>query len=170
MSQRQKHHSIDSMFTFLLLLSFCLISMVLAGMGAAVYRNGSSRLNENYTSRTAIAYVTEKVRQHDSAGDVFLTSVEDIPAMGLRDTVEGDTYITYVYFDGEYLCELFVRDNVTPLKNMGSRLVELADLKIRDVPGEMGGNTTKRRNALLYISATSCEGQCLSVFVPIKSS
>ena len=170
MSQRQKHHSIDSMFTFLLLLSFCLFSMVLAGMGAAVYKNGSSRLNENYTSRTAIAYVTEKVRQHDSAGDIFLTSVEDVPAVGFRDTVEEDTYITYVYFDGEFLCELFIRNNVAPLINMGSRLVELADLKISDVPEENDGNPSKYQSSLLSVSATSREGECLSVFVPIKSS
>ena len=170
MSQRQKHHSIDSMFTFLLLLSFCLFSMVLAGMGAAVYKNGSSRLNENYTSRTAIAYVTEKVRQHDSAGDIFLTYVEDIPAMGFRDTVEGDTYITYVYFDGEFLCELFVRDNVIPHINMGSHLVELADLEICDIPEENGGNSSKYQSSLLSVSAMSREGEYLSVFVPVKSS
>lgn len=170
MNQRHKHHTIDSMFTFFLLLSFCLFSMVLAGTGATVYKNGSAQLDENYTSRTAIAYVTEKVRQHDSAGDVFLTSVEDVPAMGFRDTVKEYAYITYVYFDGEYLCELFVRDSITPLKNMGTRLIELADLKFCDVPGETGENTTKYRNTLLYVSATSCEGQCLSVFVPVKSS
>lgn len=243
---KQKNHSIDSLFSFLLLLIFCLFSLSLAGMGSAVYKNGTEHLGENYTSRTAIAYLTEKVRQHDRFGDIFVTSVEGYEAIGFRDvvegepddgagdmvegdsdgeardigagepdrgardTVEGDSdgkardtgnrFVTYVYFYDGALCELFVREDVTPLANMGSRIVELESLEFEVVPDDVlesdnipGGSKALSDDVLesdnvldgsevssvdvlesgdtrlISATATSREGNSLSVLIPIRS-
>lgn len=165
MNQEQKKHSIDSLFTFLLLLVFCLFSLLLAGMGSAIYRNGTAHLNENYTSRTAIAYLQEKVRQHDRSGDIALSEVEGIPAVRFHDTVEGNSFYTYVYFYDDSLCELFVHENTAPLANMGTRIVELASFDVEPAAGEE--NTDTR---LLSATAVSQEGNRLSVLIHSNSN
>jgi hypothetical protein len=129
MNQKTRH-TFDSFFTFLLLLVFALFTLLLCAMGSSIYRNGVAHLNENYTSRTAIAYLSEKVRQHDSSEDIFLTEVESIPAIGFADEIDGASFVTYVYFYDGALRELFVRKDTTPLADMGNRIVELAGFEL----------------------------------------
>ena len=129
---------------------------MLAGMGSTIYRNGTAYLNENYSSRTAAAYVAEKVRQHDEAGSVFLSSVSaeaaTVPALALRDTIDGTDFITYVYFHDNALCELMLQEDRTPDAAMGTRIVELSSLTIEPVPG----------TDLLSVTAIGSEGNELS--------
>ena len=68
MNSKPTRHSIDTLFTFLLLLSFLLFSLLVAGTGSMVYQNGTDSLNKNYTSRMALSYLAEKLR--GSAGAV----------------------------------------------------------------------------------------------------
>lgn len=181
MEIKQKKHSIDSLFSFLLLLIFCLFTLMLSGMGSTIYRNGTAYLNENYTSRTAVAYVSEKVRQHDEAGAVFLTSIETLPkegsdsaasaastdknadsvtfpALAFRDTIDSAVYITYVYFYDGALCELMVPEDRTPEAAMGNRIVELSSLSIEAVDG----------TNLLSVTAVGEEGNELSELVHVS--
>ena len=180
MNLKQKKHSVDLLFSFLLLLIFCLFSLLLAGMGSAVYRNGTEHLNENYTSRTAIAYLSEKVRQHDRTGD--MTSVEDCQAIGFHDTIESGSFVTYVYFYDGALCELFIRDNVSPLADMGNRIVELSSFSFDNISNGIDsdnishGSESAEGSAqalddthLLTATAISHEGNSLSVLIPLRS-
>lgn len=158
METRSKNHSIDSLFSFLLLLIFCLFTLILSGMGSTIYRNGTAYLNENYSSRTAAAYVTEKVRQHDEADAVFMTSVEELPALAFRDTINGETFITYVYFCDDALRELMLPEDRPPEAAMGSRIVELSDLTIEPVAG----------TNLLSVTAVGAEGNKISELVHVS--
>ena len=171
MEIKQKKHSIDSLFSFLLLLIFCLFTLMLSGMGSTIYRNGTTYLNENYTSRTAVAYVSEKVRQHDEAGAVFLTSIGTLPkegsdsadsvtfpALAFHDTIDDAIYITYVYFYDGALCELMVPEDRTPEAAMGNRIVELSSLSIEAVDG----------TDLLSVTAVGEEGNELSELVHVS--
>lgn len=158
MQIRQKNHSIDSLFSFLLLLIFCLFTLMLSGMGSTIYRNGTAYLNENYTSRTAVAYISEKVRQHDESGSVFMTAVDALPALALRDTIGETDFITYVYFYDNALCELMVQEDRVPETAMGTRIVELSSLTIEAVDG----------TDLLSVSAAGEEGRQLSALIHVS--
>lgn len=165
MRSKAKKHSMDTLFTFLLLLVFALFSLLLTAMGSAVYRSGVKHLNENYTSRTAIAYVSEKVRQHDGAGDIFLTEVEEIPAIGFRDEIENNAFITYVYYWEGALRELFIRADNTPLAAMGNSIVELESFEIA-LPDKASENTAN----LLRVTASGHDGDQLFVLIHPSSS
>ena len=165
MQIKQKNHSIDSLFTFLLLLIFSLFTLMLAGMGSSIYRNGAAYLDENYTSRTAIAYVSEKVRQHDEAGNIFMTSVEDLPALGLRDVIEEQSFLTYVYYYDGALCELFIQENRTPEARLGNRIIELSDFTIEPVPGSESADI-----GMLSATAVSENGNELSLLIHFSSN
>ncbi|MCD8395609.1 MAG: DUF4860 domain-containing protein [Lachnospiraceae bacterium] len=151
---RQKQHSTSSLFTFLLLLVFALFALLLAGTGAVVYQNSMASLDENYTSRTAIAYVSEKVRQYDSEGQISFSSVEDIPALALHSAADAsaDT-VTYIYFYDGSLCELYVREETVPTAAMGTAMIELSDF------------TIEQEQNLLRVTAISTEGEEMSLLI-----
>lgn len=165
MQVKPRNHSIDSLFSFLLLLTFSLFTLMLAGMGSTIYRSGTEYLDENYTSRTAIAYISEKVRQHDQADSVFLTSVEDLPALAFRDMIDDASFLTYVYFHDGALRELFIPEGRTPNADMGNRIVALSDFTIEAV-SENGSDSSN----MLSASAVSEKGNELSVLIHISST
>ena len=163
MKLKPRQHTIDSLFAFLLLLIFSLFTLMLTGMGSAIYRSGVAHLDENYTSRTAIAYLSEKVGQHDRAGEISHTEVEGIPAIRFHDTVEGGSFFTYVYFYDGALRELFIREDAEPLAASGSAIVSLAGFAFDTDTESPAGEP------LLSAMATSEEGNELSVLIHLTA-
>ena len=153
-----RSHSMDTLFTFLLLLLFALFSLFLAAMGSSIYRKGVSHLNENYTSRTAIAYLTEKIRQHDSRGSISSSEVEGLPALCLLDEIDGQSYSTYIYFDEGSLKELFIPSERIASKSLGTSIVELESL------------TMDFAENALDVQAVSREGRVFSSRIPVNCS
>ncbi|MCD7814292.1 MAG: DUF4860 domain-containing protein [Lachnospiraceae bacterium] len=151
---RQKQHSTNTFFTFLLLLAFALFALLLASTGAVVYQNSVASLEENYTSRTAIAYVAEKIRQYDSDGQISFSSVEDLPALVLHSASNASAAtVTYIYFCDGSLCELYVREETTPTAAMGTAIVELSDFII------------EQEKTLLRVTVISTEGEEMSLLI-----
>ena len=96
MNSKPTRHSIDTLFTFLLLLSFLLFSLLVAGTGSIVYQNGTDSLNKNYTSRTALSYLTEKLRQHDHTDGISIRELDGIPSLVLYEEQNGTHYCSPV--------------------------------------------------------------------------
>ena len=134
MKENRQRHSISGLFTLILLLMFAFSTLSLVLLGSRIYRNGISFLNRNYTTRTAVAYVTEKIRQHDEEDCVFLSELDGIPALLLKDEIDGDTFFTYIYFYDGALRELFMRSSSDPSPDMGSRIVVLDDFSVTASP------------------------------------
>ena len=120
MNSKPTRHSIDTLFTFLLLLSFLLFSLLVAGTGSMVYQNGTDSLNKNYTSRMALSYLAEKLRQHDHTDGVNVRELDDIPSLVLYEEQNGTHYCTYLYFYDGALRELFTQASNVPSADMGN--------------------------------------------------
>lgn len=125
MNENRQRHSVSGLFTLILLLLFAFSTLSLVLLGTRIYRNGVAQLNRNYTTRTAVAYVTEKLRQHEEAGCISFTELDDIPSLLLKDSLDGDTFFTYIYFYDGALRELFVRSGTEASPAMGNRIVAL---------------------------------------------
>lgn len=153
---RLKQHSADSMFSFFLLLIFCMFTLLLAGMGASVYRNSTSQLDENYTSRTAVAYVSEKIRQHDCSDCISLTEIDGVPALCLSEVIEDEQFSTYIYYFDGALRELFIRSSMKPQISNGISIVELESFFMEEVSSS---------GTVYAITACSKNGKELSVLI-----
>ena len=160
MTQKKSFHVFDSLFAFLLLIAFLMFSLLLSGVGSAIYQKGTDSLNENYTTRTALAYLEEKLRQHDETGAFTETTVGDQPALALTETKDDGTYITYIYYYEGALRELFTSSSVAPSPDAGSKLTELSAFTFEELssPSEDNGH-------LLRLSATDHTGATQSVIV-----
>jgi len=113
--------------TLFLVLAFCSLAVVL--IGADVYQSTVNAMEENYSSRTALAYVTEKIRQNDRKGGV---SVEN-SALCLTRAYSEASYSTYIYAYDGYLWELTIRGEETYQPGEGQKILEVADFSITQV-------------------------------------
>lgn len=133
----RRKHSMDSLFVLILLGLFILFLLILLLFSVKAYQASVNGTKENNGIRTAMSYVTTKVHQHDSPDLVFTRYVEDLPALCLKDTINGKEYVTYIYLDQQDLKELFVSSESTPSRQMGTTLCHLQSFQIDVLENEL---------------------------------
>ena len=73
--QRARSSVIDVLFTLALFCVFCASALAVVLIGADVYTSTARNMDQNFSARTAVSYVAEKVRQSDAAGAVALGEI-----------------------------------------------------------------------------------------------
>lgn len=127
------HHMVDILFVLSLFCVFAVSSVLLILFGANIYKKTVQQMDSNYTSRTSIAYITEKIRQSDTANSIYLTSQEETQVLMLINTINGIPYATSLYeYDG-YLHELFARTDMKLPLDAGQPIMELHDLSFSQI-------------------------------------
>ena len=63
---QRSSHIIDLLFVLSLFCVFTVCAFLVVSIGANVYRATAENMENTYSTRTALAYVTEKLRQHDA--------------------------------------------------------------------------------------------------------
>ncbi len=137
-------HIVDILFVLALFAVFAASALMLVIIGANVYQQTVSDMDTHYAERTAYAYVSEKLRQNDTADAVSIGQLDGVPALILTEEINGESFCTYLYLYDGYLKELFVRkdsfsgdniltagQNILPLSSFsveyaGDRLVKLS--------------------------------------------
>lgn len=131
---RKNSGLLDTLFGLLIMCVFtaCML-LVLAG-GARVYKNISAEMQEQYGSRTALSYIAAKVRSGDSEGGVSVGSLGDSSALMIFEQIDGERYVTYIYWYEGALWELFCGASDEFLPTDGQKLMELqsASFELKD--------------------------------------
>ena len=147
MNNKQKQiHTIDTVFPliFILFFGFCAVALVLSG--AYVYQNTTDGLKQNYTVRTAAAYLQEKVREYSSESQIELLSENGQTVLALYE--DGDSgYVTYIYLYKGKLRELFTKKGRDIVWSSGQELVAVDTFSV-----------TKQKDDLLQIELSG-DGQ-----------
>ena len=112
--KRQKS-IVDVIFMITVFGVFMLSALFVVLFGAKIYRRTAHDMSVNFNSRTALAYVTEKVHQHDRRGGVDIT---------IKDS---DEYCTYLYEHGGYLKELTAKGDVGLVKSAGKEILKISE-------------------------------------------
>ena len=148
-----KKHSAQ-LLPVLLLAVFLLLSVLTAVRTAGIYKKVLDR-SDRMDRSTALTYITEKVRQNDTAGALRIGTIGQCQALVIT---QGDAivYDTYIYcYDGS-LRELMIKRELTPAPEMGRSLLpmdlleltlEEGLLRIRCTDGT--GETLERSVALM---------------------
>ena len=101
---------VDFVFILALFAAFMITALFVVLFGSKVYTKTVSDMDENFASRTALSYVTEKVRSHDYNGgaaimDIDESSVNGNSVLALYTKAEGREYATYLFVKDGYLKE-----------------------------------------------------------------
>ena len=113
MKQRTKSIHMSALAPLLLFAVFASCVALILLFGADIYRNLSQRDQDNYQRRTAVQYVTTRIRQSDAEGMVFIGDFYEATPNTSGDTLficeelDGKTFYTRIYCSGGYLRELF---------------------------------------------------------------
>jgi hypothetical protein len=121
---KSREHITDVLFLLTLFGVLAASSLLVVMMGANVYRQTASELDEHFLTRTPLAYVAAKVRQHDMTGAVYVTELENTAALVLEDTFGEYVYQTWIYYDEGSLKEIFLQKGEEVKKSFGLAIME----------------------------------------------
>ena len=127
-------HIIDSVFVICLMLLFVLSALSVIAIGAAIYKKNIASMSANNSHRIASSYITEKVRQADDKGQIYVKEIFGENALVLTKSVKGILYNTYIYdYDG-HLMELFARDDLQQFyPQSGQKILAVTSFDIEQV-------------------------------------
>ena len=131
--QTGQQHMIDILFVLSLFCVFAISSVLLILFGADIYKKTIQQMENNYTSRTSISYITEKIRQSDVEHAIKIISQDDTQVLMLIRTINNIPYATSLYeYDG-YLYELFARTDLELPLDAGHPVMELHSLSFSQI-------------------------------------
>lgn len=131
--QTVQRHMIDILFVLSLFCVFAVSSVLLILFGADIYKKTVQQMEDNYTSRTSIAYITEKIRQSDVEHAIKIISQNDTQILMLTNVINDIPYAISLYeYDG-YLYELFARTDLELPLDAGQPVMELHSLSFSQI-------------------------------------
>lgn len=143
-SANSRKHIIDVIFPIAVFFVFAASSLAVLMLASRIYDDTSTSASENYSSRAAFAYVSEKLRQHDSGGGISCGDMEGSDCLILKEN-ESDT-VTYIYMYDGSLRELRVRSDVRVSPESG---LDITPVK---------GFSVSSEDSLLFINITADDG------------
>ena len=153
----QQKHVVDFLFTVALLGLFLVMSILLMIGGVRVYQKTTNSMSDNYNTRTAYAYLTEKIQSLDSADALQIEQFGEGDSLTFTHKIGDSTYITHLYFyDGEF-CELLVPEGKTLSPAAGQKIFDCEDFHVEKVDDK------------LYHATVVTKEESLSVYMAIRS-
>ena len=156
----ERRHMIDLLFPVALFFVFALSALTLILLSAGIYRSTTENSSLNYTSRTGLSYISEKIHQSDSGGRIFPGDFDGCKALVMEQSFGGDNYLTYIYaYDGT-LRELFIREGIQAKASDGKALLAIHDFTIEQVSEDLlkfscSDSEDRRSEAVIGIRSTA---------------
>lgn len=154
-NKTESNHMIDLLFTLALFCVFAASALFVVIIGARVYQTTVKQMNDNYTTRTSLSYIAEKIRQNDTAGSVELGMIENTQALILMQNYDGMQLRTYIYQDEGMIKELFIKGSDTPVLANGQTIMAIQELDMEKIGPSLYHFTSIDENnqpAELYLS------------------
>ncbi len=154
----RRSNKIDSIFVIALFTVFAITAFLLILIGAKQYKHTANSMDANYESRTISSYLTEKIRQNDTADTISVCELKGTQAIALK-TIENDaTYVTYIYYYNEALREIMVNDTSVFSLEAGQEIIKTG-----------GFYPEYEEEDLLKISITTTEGNSMQLYLILHS-
>ena len=136
MKRENRFLRITALTPLLLFAVFASCVVIVLLFGADNYQKLTRRDRDSYEHRTAVQYLTTRIRQSDAAGMVFVGEFhEAVPkesgdTVFIRETLGERTFYTRIYCYGGYLCELFAEDTAELAPEDGERIFAAEQIRI----------------------------------------
>lgn len=147
----RQRSTIQIIFPILLFCVFAVSAILVVTLGARVYSSTVKSSEKNYSARTSLSYITEKIHQNDSSGVISVS----------QDTLvlSRDNYSTSIYVYEGNLCELTAEKGADLPPDSGTILMPLKELSIERV-----------NRHLLSITCTEEDGTARRALVSVHSA
>ncbi len=129
----QHRHVIDLIFPIAVFFVFAASSLAVLMLAANLYGKQTVDAEGNDRARISLSYINEKIRQNDSDGGIFVTSIEGQDCLAMQTRLNDVLYTTYIYGHEGMLKELFIRNDVEAHLNDGKPIMELNGFTIEEI-------------------------------------
>ena len=157
-SRNENHHIIDLLFTLALFCVFAASALFVIIIGAQVYRSTVQQMEDNYSVRTSLSYVAEKIRQNDRDSAVSIGELDGCPALILKQEYEEKTLTTYIYEYEGFLRELFVSSDAVPHAKDGQQIMVVHSFAMEEISP-----------SLFHFTSADARGNEADIYVSVKS-
>lgn len=136
-----------TLFTLLLILMFIISCFTLLLVGIRLYGKTSMHGNDGFNERTALSYITARIRRSDYQGIIKIVDFEGVSALAIQEEQEGLSYVTMIYaWDGQ-LRELLYRKGLSMSPEDGMPIIPVESLEFQ-----------KQENGLLEVHCKTKSG------------
>lgn len=154
----RQNHMIDFLFPVALLFVFAVSALAVILLAANIYRSTTEHSSLNYTARTSLSYISEKIHQNDTGGDVSIGTFDGCDALILKQEYNGETYRTCIYvYQGE-IREVFAKEGAKITTDTGRTILEVEDFSMETV-----------KDGVFRFTCTDTNGQEASTTIGIHS-
>lgn len=126
-------HVIDLIFPIALFFVFAASSLSVLILAANIYASTTHRLAANDENRTALSYISEKIRQSDAGGAIGLSKIDGTDCLTMSAVYNGTPCTTYIYEYEGMLKELFINDGVSVSLKSGKDIMEIVSLSMEQL-------------------------------------
>ena len=150
-----KKRSLSGVLVLLTFAVFMVSVLLVLLSGADTVQKLTRRDQRAYHHRTAVQYLTTKVRQHDVSGAVTVQERDGISTLVLTEEIDGCRYETRIYCYEGYLREMFCVSGAALPATFGEQVLPMEDLQAtRDgdtVSVRLSRNDGSTENILLHL-------------------
>lgn len=129
--EQKRRHTIDLLFPISLFFVFAASALIVLMLAADIYGSTTEELMINDENRTALSYVSEKIRQSDAKGGMKIVELEGRQCFLISSEYNGMKYSTYIYeYDG-MLKELFAGSDAPVSLKSGMDITKVSNLTMK---------------------------------------
>ena len=129
-----RENSISGIFVLIAFGVFTASILLVLMYGIRIYKECVSRDDDSFTTRTVSQYLVTKVRHADENGAVsvesFSDEYKDLETLCIKETLDGEEYVTRVYCQNGYLMELFSEEAEEVDPDEGNEVIECKSLSL----------------------------------------
>lgn len=155
----KQKHMIDFIFPISLFFIFALCALTVLLLAARIYRSTTENSSLNYSARSGLSYISEKIHQNDADGNILVGELCGETALIMEQTYQDSVYYTYIYSYEGALRELYIKDGGSADLSAGTKILDVEEFSM-----EQAGDH------LLKFSCTTRDGQADSILVAVKSN
>lgn len=132
MDEANRKQNIGGLLVLVVFAVFMVSVMLVLLTGADIVQGLSQRDQDGYNRRTAVQYVSTRVRQGDRAGMISVSAFGEGDALVLGQEIDGTLFHTKVYCYDGYLRELFTEADSDIHPEFGEKLLPVSGFSVRD--------------------------------------
>jgi type II secretory pathway pseudopilin PulG len=135
MRRRGGYTLIELVLVLILLVLVAISVFILAASGSQALLRLSDQQGVAADLRTGLSYLDVQIHKNDARDALSLRQApfSDGQALVIKQTIEGSVYLTWIFIQDGYLCEMFVEENLALTPDMSSRIVPMDGLTLRFV-------------------------------------
>ena len=155
---------VDFLFILALFGAFAITALFVVLFGARIYKSTVSNMKTNYEKRTAMSYITEKIRSHDYTGGAEVSDIEqndsskDHSVLKLYQTEGDKKYVTYLFVSDGYLREFTADESYDFDYDAGANILAIEEFCVN-----------KESDGLYRFNITDTNGEKTEFFVTLYS-